>query len=168
MAIPPSIKKTLPSLQIKTDETAVLDLADLKTLLPSLEISVGGRDLSIEGLIKLSLPDLRKVLAVALSGIEVDETWYLSIVPELEKDIPKGKFSSVADHYYKHGYLEGRLPEKPTVDEKFYLQAYPDVAVAIKAGRVRNAYEHFVRDGYAEGRQSSPPDSASQRKGKNK
>ena len=42
-----------------------------------------------------------------------------------------------AEHYYIHGYLEGRPPVKPTIDEEYYLTAYPDTARAVKAGEFK-------------------------------
>ncbi len=157
MAVPPSVKSILPSLQIKiTEQTATLSMADLKRLFPSLDLISDERKKIDDEVIKMSLSDLRKVLTATLSGVTVDETWYLSQVPELRQSLQRGKFSSVAEHYCLHGYLEGRLPERPTVDERFYLQSYPDVAAAIKSGQVKSAFDHFVRDGYAEGRVPAP------------
>jgi hypothetical protein len=82
-------------------------------------------------------------------------------VDGLAEAIRKGKFSSAAEHYHAHGYLEGRVPEKPEIDEKYYLQTYPDVAAAVKSGMVKNGLEHYLRNGYVEGRSTTPPERAS-------
>jgi hypothetical protein len=152
MPIPPSLKKIVPSLKIQDGKSATLSLTDLKAILPSLEIDVQGSRLPSGVFIKIDIDDLRKIVRVALSNVEVDEAWYLGQVPGLRQDIQKGKFDSPAEHYLMHGYLEGQLPKRPVVDEQFYLQQYPDVAAAIKSGQSRGAFEHFVRDGYKEGR----------------
>ncbi len=119
---------------------------------------IGGNKLILDGEVKLSISDVSKILRIALAQVQIDETWYLGEVPDLRRDIQKGSFKSVADHYLTHGYLEGRLPERPTVDEKFYLQNNPDVAAGIKAGQVKSGYDHFVKNGYAEGRAAVPAD----------
>jgi hypothetical protein len=149
MPIPRSLKSLLPSFRLEGNETAIISVADLKALLPSLNIS--------DRTISLSIGDLQRVLKLALEGVKLDEKWYLGQVPELRRDIARGKFKSTFEHYYMHGYLEGRLPECPTVDEYYYLKTYQDVADGIKIGRVKNAVDHYVQSGYVEGRQPSPP-----------
>jgi hypothetical protein len=149
MTIPRSLKTLLPSLRFENSETATVNIADLNTLLPSVKIK--------DGSISLSVSDLRKVIEIALSGVKVDEKWYLGQVPELRREMPRGKFQSVSDHYYAHGYLEGRLPERPAVDEYYYLRSYPDVADAVKAGQVKSAFDHYIQNGYREGRLPMPP-----------
>jgi hypothetical protein len=167
MSTPPSLKTLVPSLKRNT-ESATLNLADLKALLPSIELSIEGHDVPSTCAVKLSLADLRKILTVGLSSIPVDEAWYLGHVPGLRQDIQKGKFESPTEHYVVHGYLEGRLPERPTVDEKFYLHQYPDIAAAVKSGTIKSGFDHFVKDGYAEGRIPEPPASESPKAGTKK
>jgi hypothetical protein len=171
MAIPPSIKSILPSLTITergTGTRAVLSLADLKKLVPSLEIVLVGDEAPLDGKLELSMDDLRKIFCLALSGINVDESWYLSQVPALKQDLSMGKFESSAAHYRMHGYQEGKLPEKPVVDEKSYLKTYPDIAEAIKAGRIKSGFDHFVADGYREGRNPTPSEKKDRLAGKPK
>ena len=156
MGLPPNVKSILPSLRVEDDRIATLAIADIKRQLPSLRISSGREDVA-DGAITLSIEDLRKLLRIALAGVEVDEKWYLTQVPELGNAIEVGAFESAAEHYHVHGYLEGRLPKKPTVDEEFYCQAYPDIAQAIRSGKLKSAYEHYLRSGYAEGRNPTPP-----------
>jgi hypothetical protein len=152
-APPPPLKKIAPSLEIKGDETVTFSLADLKAHLPSLEIEASHS--SSGGTVKMSITDMRKILSMALAGVRVDEKWYLTQVNGLAEDLRKHKFTSAAEHYYAHGYMEGRMPEKPQVDEQYYLQTNPDVAAAVKSGKVKNAFEHYIRNGYAEGRDPS-------------
>jgi hypothetical protein len=157
MTIPPSVKTVLPSLQIsQADKTARVKLSDLKKHLPSLQLFVDGRA-AADAEVKVSLSDLRQVLHVALSGVQVDEAWYLAQDPALSRDVQSGKFRSATEHYIAHGYLEGRLPSKPIVDERTYLQNNQDVAQAVRTGKFRSAFDHYVRSGYAEGRVPSAP-----------
>lgn len=156
MAIPPSLKTLVPSL-VRSGDSVTFSLADLKALLPSIEIDTLTSGRAFTGTVKMAVGDFRKILRAALFGVEVEEGWYLGQVVGLRQDIQKGKFASAAEHYALHGYLEGRLPERPVVDEKFYLQQYPDVAAAIKSGSVKSGFDHFVRDGYPEGRLPAAP-----------
>jgi hypothetical protein len=164
MGLPPSAKSILPSLQVKDDRTAALAMADIKKHLPSLRIKSDNRDVEDAVTITVSLEDLRKLLRIALADVEVDEKWYVAQVPGLEDALKKGAFESATDHYYIHGYLEGRPPVKPTVDEDYYLKAYADIAQAVKSGKLRSAYEHYVAVGYAEGRSPIPPPPTKRRK----
>jgi hypothetical protein len=160
MSLPPSIRTLLPSFQIDEDKGAVtLALVDLKRQLPSLTARSNGRDFCDDLTITLSTDDLRRLLRVALADVPVDEKWYVEQVPGLEEDLEAGAFSSAAEHYYFHGYLEGRLPQRPKVDEDYYFKTYPDVAEAVKSGEIKSGYEHFLTAGYAEGRMPlRPPD----------
>ena len=167
MSIPPSLKKIAPSLKIKDGETATLSLTDLKAVLPSIEIDIQGSQAPSGTTIKISVEDLRKIFRIALSNVTVDEAWYLGQVSGLRQDIQNGKFKSPAEHYVMHGYLEGRLPERPIVDEKFYLEQYPDIAAAVKSGTLKSGFDHFVKDGYVEGRMSERPASGAVARGTN-
>lgn len=157
MGLPPNVKSILPSLRVEDERIATLAIADIKRQLPSLRIANDRQDVTDVVTITLSIEDLRKLLRVALAGVEVDEKWYLTQVPGLSKAIEESAFGSPAEHFRVHGYLEGRLPKKPTVDEEHYCLAYPDVAQAIQSGRLRSAYEHYIRSGNAEGRSPTPP-----------
>lgn len=149
MAIPSSLKRVFPSFKVNGDKASV-NIAEVKKHLPSLEI---GED---SGTLTLSLTDLRNLLAVFLAAYPVDEAWYCAQVPALRRDIQKGKFKSVQEHYYVHGFLEGRLPERPVVDEKFYLRTNPDVADGVRSGKFKDGFDHFVKAGYGEGRVPRP------------
>ena len=168
MSVPPSLKIIVPSLKIIDGDTVTVNIAELKKLLPSLEIDNPDGKTALSGTLKLSIGDFRKLLRVSLSGVPVDEAWYLSHVSGLRQDIQKGKFESATEHYIMHGYVEGRLPERPVVDEKFYLQQYTDVAMAVKSGTLASAFDHFVKDGYAEGRLAVPPAEGSSPRAKSK
>jgi hypothetical protein len=154
--LPPSPKQLLPSLRIANDEMVIVALDDLRKSLPSLRLKGDEREIGGNVEVTLSQADFRRVLSIALSGVQFDEKWYLTQVPELRDDLKRGAFRSAAEHYYFHGYLEGRFPHKPKVDEKYYLETYPDIARAVQSGQVKSAYEHFVTDGYAEGRKPVP------------
>jgi len=83
---------------------------------------------------------------------EFDEKFYLTMYPDIRDAIRKRKIESGAEHYFKSGYFEGRIPKKFSVDEKFYLANNPDVAAGIKKGTVKNAQQHFDSNGFQEGR----------------
>jgi hypothetical protein len=158
MGLPPSVKVTFPSLQINNDRgIATLSFADVKRQLPSLTIKGEGRDLPDALTITLSAEDLRKLLRIALAGVTVDDKWYAAQIPGLVDDLKAGAFKSATEHYYLHGYLEGRPPENPTIDEDYYLKTYPDIAQAVKSGKLKSAHQHYLMAGYAEGRSASPP-----------
>jgi hypothetical protein len=160
VSFPPSVKMLLPSLQIKEDRgIAILSMVDVKRHLPSLTIKGDGRELSDAVTLRLSMEDLRKLLRIALAAVEVDEKWYVAQIPGLGDDLKEGAYESAADHYYIHGFLEGRPPSRPIVEEDYYLKTYADVALAVKTGKLRSAYEHYVAAGYAEGRSPGPPSS---------
>jgi hypothetical protein len=163
MGLPPAVKSILPSLQVKRDRTATLDIADIKRQFPSLRISKNRREVTDGSTITLSVEDLRKLLRIALAGVAVDERWYLTHVPELGKAIGNGHFESPAEHYFVHGYLEGRLPQEPVVDEEYYRKTYPDIEQAIRSGKLKSAYEHYIKSGYTEGRSPMPTTQARQR-----
>lgn len=153
--IPPAIGTIFPSLRL-TGKTAVVAISDLKKILPSIEIVIGGKKSALDGELIMSRDDVGQILRIALSKVTIDESWYLLQVPGLQRDIQQNAFKSVVEHYYIHGYLEGLLPERPIVDEEFYLRNNPDVAAAVKAGRVKTGFDHFVQNGYAEGRLALP------------
>jgi hypothetical protein len=155
MKCPPSIQTLLPSLTKEGERYTIL-LRDLERLLSSLSISDNGVAISSEAEMSLSVTDLRKIIKVALCNVEVNEDWYFTQVPALEHDVKSGLYNSPAEHYFIHGYLEGRQPDRPEVDESFYLERYPDVAQALRAGRIASAFEHYINDGYKEGRLPRP------------
>lgn len=70
-----------------------------------------------------------------------DATWYLAEYPDV-----LGAGCSPAEHYLRHGALEGRDPG-PGFSTAFYLRNAPDVA---ETGA--NPLVHFLQHGQAEGR----------------
>jgi hypothetical protein len=157
MGLPLNVKALLPSFETRNDGTAAIAIADIKRLLPSLIVKSEDQGLLDAITVSMSLEDLRKLLRIALAGVEVDEKWYVAQVPGLANDLKLGAYESAAEHYYIHGYLEGRPPARPAVDESYYIKTYPDIAQAIKLGKLKSAYEHYVTAGYAEGRRPLPP-----------
>ena len=124
----------------------------IKRLMPSLDIAGG----TPESTATCSLDDLRRLLALALAEVNVDEVWYLAQYPDVREGVESGRSGSATDHFLNSGYLEGRLPEDPAVDEEWYKAANADVAAAIRQGKYRNAKAHYIESGYAEGRQPQP------------
>jgi hypothetical protein len=109
---------------------------------------------TIRGKLVASAPydDIQNLIRTLLSGIEVDEAWYLQRYPDIADAIKVGLTRSAKDHFLNNGYFEGRLPFPVVVDEAFYFAQYPEIAEAIRQGIVESAQKHFDEHGYKEGR----------------
>jgi hypothetical protein len=97
-----------------------------------------------------------ETFAKLLSGIHVDERWYVSHSPDVGKAIERGEFASALDHYVKVGYYEHRMPYEIEVNEEWYLDNYPDIAAAVRQGVFPSGRAHFYQLGYREGRFPHP------------
>jgi hypothetical protein len=102
--------------------------------------------------VSLAYDDFVKILRMMISGIEVDEGWYLKENGDIAQAIAKGALGSAKQHFVDDGYFEGRRPFPMPVDERFYLEHHADVAESVRKGVVSGAEQHFVEDGYREGR----------------
>ena len=102
--------------------------------------------------VSLSYDDFIKIMRMMISGIEVDETWYLQEHEDIAQAIARGEVASAKQHFVDDGYFEGRLPFAMPVDERWYLEHNPDVADSVRRGVVGNGQQHFTEDGYREGR----------------
>ena len=60
--------------------------------------------------VNMSYEDFVKLLKLMISGIEVDEAWYLRRYPDVADGIRKGILTSAQEHFDMDGYKEGRLP----------------------------------------------------------
>ena len=102
--------------------------------------------------VRVSEPQLKKLLASVLQHVNVDEAWYVRRYPDIGEAIARGDVTSARDHYRKAGYFEDRFPRQIAVDVEWYLAKYPDVGKAVASGAVAGAQEHFERHGFREGR----------------
>jgi len=102
--------------------------------------------------VNVSYDDFIRILRLMISGIEVNEEWYLREYEDIGQAIREGTIASAKQHFMDDGYFEGRLPFPMPVDEKWYLDENPDVAESVRKGIVDSAEQHFVEDGYREGR----------------
>jgi hypothetical protein len=102
--------------------------------------------------VNVSYEDFVKLLKLMISGVEVDEAWYLRTYEDIGKAVQEGALKSARQHFVDDGYFEGRLPAPVRVDESWYTQQYPDVAESIRKGVIPSAQAHFDGDGYREGR----------------
>jgi hypothetical protein len=102
--------------------------------------------------VNMSYEDFVKLLKLMISGIHVDEDWYVRAYDDIGQAIKAGGVRSARQHFINDGYFEGRLPAPIRVDEAWYLRRYPDVAEGIRKGILNSAQEHFDMDGYKEGR----------------
>jgi hypothetical protein len=114
----------------------------------SIEISTVRGELRVN----LSYEDFVKILRTMISGIDVDEAWYLRTYEDIASAIREGIVHSARQHFVDDGYFEGRLPFPMVVDERWYLTENPDVATSVRDGVVTTAQAHFDQDGYREGR----------------
>ena len=102
--------------------------------------------------VSLSYDDFIKLLRLMISGIEVDEAWYLQQHEDIARAVAAGAVASAKQHFVDDGYFEGRLPFPMKIDERWYLEHNPDVAESVRKGLVSSAQQHFTDDGYREGR----------------
>ena len=102
--------------------------------------------------VSLSYDDFVKILRLMISGIEVNEEWYLKEHQDIAQAIANGTVASAKQHFVDDGYFEGRRPFPMPVDERWYLEHNADVAESVRKGVVSGGEQHFVEDGYREGR----------------
>ena len=102
--------------------------------------------------INVSYDNFINILRLLISGIQVDEEWYLSEYPDIAQAVKEGLITSARQHFIDDGYFEGRLPFPMAVDERWYLEQHPDVAEGVRKGVLASAQQHFAEDGYREGR----------------
>jgi hypothetical protein len=114
----------------------------------SVEISTVRGELRVS----LSYDDFIKIIRLMISGIKVDEEWYLQEYGDIAQAIRDEQLMSAKQHFLDDGYFEGRRPFPMPVDERWYLEQYPDVAESVRKGIVGSAEQHFAEDGYREGR----------------
>lgn len=106
----------------------------------------------LERHIEVSENQLREILELLLSHVNVDEEWYCAVNSDVREAIEAGKLESAKQHYAMAGYFEDRMPYPIDVDEAWYLEVYPDVAFAIQSGLLSSAQDHFNSAGFSEGR----------------
>jgi hypothetical protein len=102
--------------------------------------------------VSLSYEDFVNILRMMISGIEIDEAWYLREYEDIARAVQSGRVASAKRHFVNDGYFEGRRPFPMPVDEQYYLAQNPDVAESIRKGVVGSGAQHFAEDGYREGR----------------
>jgi hypothetical protein len=102
--------------------------------------------------VNVSYDDFIKILRMMISGIEVDEEWYLNQYEDIARAVSDGSIASAKQHFMDDGYFEGRMPFAMPVHERWYLAQYPDVADSMRKGVVASGEQHFAEDGYREGR----------------
>jgi hypothetical protein len=106
--------------------------------------------------VNVSYEDFIRILKMMISGVQVNEDWYVRAYEDIGKAIKDGIVKSAQQHFVDDGYFEGRLPFPISVEEKWYLQQNPDVAESVRKGSLASAQVHFDEDGYREGRLPFP------------
>ncbi|MBV8401043.1 MAG: hypothetical protein JOZ58_25875 [Acetobacteraceae bacterium] len=109
---------------------------------------------SVKGELRVSASydEFINFMKLVLTGVYVDEDWYLEKYPDVAEALRDRQFSSAKHHFIENGYFEGRFPCEPVIDEAWYLKRYPDVAESVRRGEFASGLRHFVEDGYREGR----------------
>lgn len=109
---------------------------------------------TVRGELRVNIPyqEFIKLLRLMMTGIEVNEAWYLGAYDDIATAVEAGGVASARDHFLSDGYFEGRLPFPIKVDEAWYLQQNPDVEASVRTGAVASAQAHFDAVGYREGR----------------
>ena len=106
--------------------------------------------------VSMTYEESQQMIRALLSGLDVDETWYLAQNPDVARGIKDGTIGSAREHFVDHGYFEGRQPSSIKIDESWYLEHNPDVADTVRRGVYASAQAHFDGPGYREGRQPYP------------
>ena len=102
--------------------------------------------------VNVSYDSFVDILRLIISGIEMDEEWYLREYPDIAEAVKIGRIPSARQHFIDDGYFEGRLPFPIQVDERWYLERNPDVAENVRKDVLSSGQQHFTEDGYREGR----------------
>ena len=102
--------------------------------------------------VNVSYDSFVDILRLIISGIEMDEEWYLREYPDIAEAVKVGRLASARQHFIDDGYFEGRLPFPIQVDERWYLERNPDVAENVRKDVLSSGQQHFTEDGYREGR----------------
>ena len=114
----------------------------------SVEISTVKGELRVN----VSYDDFINILRLIISGIVVDEEWYLQEYEDIGRAVKQGLLKSAKEHFVGDGYFEGRLPFPMKVDEQWYREQNPDVEESVRKDVISSAQQHFNEDGYREGR----------------
>ena len=85
-----------------------------------------------------------------------DESFYLSIYPDVAAAVAAGGFSSGFDHFQQFGLQEGRI-SSTLWNEGAYLATNPDVAAAVAGGAFGSGLHHFALHGQLENRRGVFP-----------
>lgn len=105
-----------------------------------------------ELMVTCTYENLVQMLRRLISGVEVDETWYLDRYRDIAEAIDQGSVHSARLHFVNDGYFEGRLPFPIRVDEGYYLAQNSGVADYVRKGMLESGQQHFEENGYSEGR----------------
>jgi hypothetical protein len=105
-----------------------------------------------ELMVSCSYENLLQMLRRVITGVEVDERWYLERYPDIADAIDRGVVQSARLHFINDGFFEGRMPFPIHVDERYYLSQNAGVAEYVRTGMLESGQQHFDENGYAEGR----------------
>jgi hypothetical protein len=107
--------------------------------------------------VDMAYEDMQKMVRILLSGVDVDEEFYLLHNPDVGEGIRSGTIRLAREHFADLGYFEGRLPYFVAVDEEWYRANHPDILETIETGDYKSGQDHFDGPGYSEGRKPYGP-----------
>jgi hypothetical protein len=85
--------------------------------------------------------DVLDVLKKFLEAVPVDEDWYMAEYPAICRFVERTPTESVASHFHKHGYFEGRRPFAPgwhdLTEPVPFAQSYDRLRIVPMLGRLR-------------------------------
>jgi hypothetical protein len=103
----------------------------------------------LDGTTRIGVPAaaLKLLLMQMAALMPFDADFYRARNPDLAPLSDAG----LHQHFFTHGWFEGRAGAPVPLDEAHYLAASPQARAALADGRVASAAEHFLAVGAAEG-----------------
>jgi hypothetical protein len=83
-----------------------------------------------------------------------DESFYVRVHADVQRELAKGNISRGFDHYVAHGFGENRFPFD--FDQKWYSRTYPMAAFEVGQGDYSDFRHHFVEVGCMRGHRTLP------------
>jgi hypothetical protein len=106
---------------------------------------------------KITIPTdfFRELLSMAMETVDIDTSLYARQQHDVAAALGDTDTSTLALHFRRNGYFEGRLFPVAGFDERYYVRKYIDVARAVVAKKLSNAFEHYQNVGIFEFRSPS-------------
>jgi hypothetical protein len=115
-------------------------------------LGISAAQLSTGGSVSVSAAFLRVLISEVAKRANFDPEWYARKYPDVESARLAGDIESLASHFVRAGFFEGRLPNQLPFDPVFYRKHYRDIAESFPSSDPEGMRDHFVTKGYFEGR----------------